>query len=102
MKDALIVRPIEGVLCWQISAFFAGGGISAGNGIQSQLRIIYPYKKEAESDLCQKGDTMYRVLELNPQLQPFAGDIELRMSNYHSTKSRLLPYGGTLNDFANA
>ncbi len=102
MKDALIVRPIEGVLCWQISAFFAGGGISAGNGIQSQLRIIYPYKKEAESDLCQKGDTMYRVLELNPQLQPFAGDIELRMSNYHSTRSRLLPYGGTLNDFANA
>lgn len=45
---------------------------------------------------------MYRVLELNPQLQPFAGDIELRMSNYHGTKSRLMPNGGTLNDFANA
>lgn len=45
---------------------------------------------------------MYRVLELNPQLQPFAGDIELRMHNYRSTKERLLPQGGTLNEFANA
>ena len=45
---------------------------------------------------------MYRVLELNPQLQPFAGDIELRMHNYRSTKERLMPNGGTLNEFANA
>ena len=45
---------------------------------------------------------MYRVLELNPQLQPFAGDIDLRMFNYHNTKHRLMPQGGTLNDFANA
>ncbi len=45
---------------------------------------------------------MYRVLELNPQLQPFAGDINLRMYNYNSTKERLMPQGGTLNDFANA
>ena len=44
---------------------------------------------------------MYRVLELNPQLQPFAGDIELRMFNYHNTKHRLMPQGGTLKDFAN-
>ena len=45
---------------------------------------------------------MYRVLELNPQLLPFSGDIDLRMQNYHSTKERLMPQGGTLNDFANA
>ncbi len=45
---------------------------------------------------------MYRVLELNPQLQPFAGDIDLRMSRYHETKNRLLGDGKTLNDFANA
>ncbi|MBR2001403.1 MAG: alpha amylase C-terminal domain-containing protein [Firmicutes bacterium] len=45
---------------------------------------------------------MYRVLELNPQLQPFAGDIDLRMANYERTKSRLVPEGKTLNDFANA
>ena len=45
---------------------------------------------------------MYRVLELNPQLQPFAGDIELRMQNYRNTKERLMPQGGTLNEFANA
>jgi len=45
---------------------------------------------------------MYRVLELNPQLQPFAGDIDLRMNNYYSTKERLMPQGGTLNEFANA
>ena len=45
---------------------------------------------------------MYRVLELNPQLLPFSGDIDLRMHLYHSTKERLLANGGTLNDFANA
>lgn len=45
---------------------------------------------------------MYRVLELNPQLLPFSGDIDLRMSLYHSTKDRLLANGATLNDFANA
>jgi len=45
---------------------------------------------------------MYRILELNPQLQSFAGDIDLRMFLYHSTKKRLLNEGQTLNDFANA
>ncbi len=45
---------------------------------------------------------MYRILEFNPQLQPFAGDIDLRMANYYETKGRLLSNGGTLNDFANA
>ena len=45
---------------------------------------------------------MYRILELNPQLQDFKGDIDLRMSVYHDTKKRLLPNGGTLNEFANA
>ena len=45
---------------------------------------------------------MYRILELNPQLIPFEGDIGLRMHLYNSTKSRLLPEGGKLKDFANA
>ena len=45
---------------------------------------------------------MYKILELNPQLQPFAGDIDLRMFLYRSTKQRILAEGQTLNDFANA
>ena len=45
---------------------------------------------------------MYKVIELNPQLQPYAGDNDLRMANYHNTKNRLLSNGLTLNDFANA
>ena len=46
---------------------------------------------------------MYRILELNPQLKPFAHDIELRMELYRSTKNRLLGGGRmTLKDFANA
>ena len=45
---------------------------------------------------------MYRILELNPQLQSFAGDIDLRMFLYRATKGRLLTEGQTLNDFANA
>ena len=45
---------------------------------------------------------MYRILELNPQLQYFSGDIDLRMARYHETKSRILNQGMTLKDFANA
>ena len=45
---------------------------------------------------------MYRILELNPQLQNFAGDIDLRMFLYRATKNRILNEGQTLNDFANA
>lgn len=45
---------------------------------------------------------MYRILELNPQLQSFAGDIDLRMFLYHSTKERILNKDQSLNDFANA
>ncbi len=45
---------------------------------------------------------MYRLLELNPQLQPFAGDIDLRMFLYRTTKQRLLGEDQTLLDFANA
>ena len=45
---------------------------------------------------------MYRILELNPQLAPFAGDIDLRMGLYRGAKDRLLAPGQTLSDFANA
>ncbi len=45
---------------------------------------------------------MYRILELNPQLGAFAGDIDQRMLRYYETKYRLMPNGGTLNDFSNA
>ena len=45
---------------------------------------------------------MYRLLELNPQLQRFAWDIDYRMQRYWETKHRLLPDGKTLEDFANA
>ena len=45
---------------------------------------------------------MYRILELNPQLKAFEGDIQLRMDLYNRTKERLLTGGKTLKDFANA
>ena len=45
---------------------------------------------------------MYRLLELNPQLQDFAGDIDLRMFLYRATKGRILTGDQTLNEFANA
>ena len=44
---------------------------------------------------------MYRILELNPQLYDFSGDIDLRMSMYENTKKRLLRNGQSLSDFAN-
>ena len=57
---------------------------------------------ETEEMVRMEGDTMYRILELNPQLKPFESDINLRMELYHNTKKRLLAQGGTLKDFAQA
>ena len=45
---------------------------------------------------------MYRILELNPQLQNFAWDIDYLMELYRNAKARILGEGQTLNDFANA
>ena len=45
---------------------------------------------------------MYRLIELNPQLQSYVADIDLRMSLFRDTKKRLLADGQTLYDFANA
>lgn len=45
---------------------------------------------------------MYKILELNPQLQSFSGDIDLRMRYYNDTKNRLLGDRRTLDEFANA
>ena len=43
----------------------------------------------------------YKILKNDPQLRPFAGDIDLRMEHYRKTKARLLRDGQTLADFAN-
>ncbi len=45
---------------------------------------------------------MLRILEYNPQLAPFAGDIDLRMNLYRQTRERLLTGGRSLKDFAQA
>ncbi len=44
----------------------------------------------------------YKLLKTDPTLQPFEGDIRLRMENYTRIKNRLLQPGQTLADFANA
>ena len=64
--------------------------------------IIVPTREKGTGVTSVIGGIMYRVLELNPQLQPFASDIDLRMFNYYNTKHRLMPQGGSLKDFANA
>lgn len=43
----------------------------------------------------------YKILEIDPYLEPFAGDIELRMQNYRDTKARVLGKGRKLSSFAN-
>ena len=47
-------------------------------------------------------NNMYRILELNPQLQQFSWDIDYRMELYRNAKARILGEGQTLSDFANA
>ncbi len=45
---------------------------------------------------------MYRILELNPQLQAYAHHIDERMALYNEAKKKLLTECGTLNEFSNA
>ncbi len=43
----------------------------------------------------------YKILKIDPYLQPFSKDINLRMQNYLQKKNALLSPGQTLSDFAN-
>ncbi len=45
---------------------------------------------------------MYRMLERMPELQPFEGDIRLRMDRYRNKRAQLLQGHDNLVDFANA
>ncbi len=45
---------------------------------------------------------MYKILDYNPEIRAYAGDIDLRMQLYSDTKKRILKDGQTLLDFANA
>ena len=47
-------------------------------------------------------NNMYRILELNPQLQQLSWDIDYRLELYRNAKARILGEGQTLSDFANA
>ena len=43
----------------------------------------------------------YKLLKNDPQLRPFAHDIDLRMTNYEKKKAELLTSAASLSDFAN-
>ena len=43
-----------------------------------------------------------KITSIDPSLEPFAGDLQLRMDKYEAAKASLLKPGQTLNDFANA
>ncbi|MBR3020369.1 MAG: hypothetical protein IKH57_25450, partial [Clostridia bacterium] len=45
---------------------------------------------------------MYRLLKTHPELQPFEGDINLRMERYKNKLYQLLQGKTSLKDFANA
>ena len=45
---------------------------------------------------------MHHLLEKFPDLQPFEGDINLRMDRYWGKRNQLLQGCGSLKDFANA
>ena len=44
---------------------------------------------------------MYKILEIDPLLTPFAGDIELRMNRYRKMRKRIAGDNGSLAAFAN-
>ncbi len=44
----------------------------------------------------------YKILKIDPYLEPYESDIELRMNAYKNTRAGLLKKGESLSDFANA
>ena len=42
-----------------------------------------------------------KIIHMNPCLEPFAGDLQLRMENFQRTKKDILSDGRSLSDFAN-
>lgn len=44
---------------------------------------------------------MYAILDYNPQLRPYAGEVERRVRRWRQVKAALLSGGGTLSQFAN-
>ena len=46
-------------------------------------------------------DTKYKILEIDPYLEPFESDINMRMENYKQKKKELIKRGVKLVDFAN-
>ena len=42
-----------------------------------------------------------KILEIDPGLMPYEGDLKLRMQNYENKKAQLLSNAKSLNDFAN-
>ncbi len=49
----------------------------------------------------ERADQPYSILQIDPWLERYQGDIELRMARYKATRRALMPEGGTLCDFAN-
>ena len=48
-----------------------------------------------------KNKVPYRILEIDPWLGPYAGEIDLRMKRYKARREEILPDGGSISDFAN-
>ena len=48
-----------------------------------------------------KSKVPYRILEIDPWLGPYAGEIDLRMKRYQAKRDEILPQGGSIADFAN-
>ena len=47
-----------------------------------------------------KREKNYKILDIDPYIKPYAGDIRLRMDLYDQAKKRLLQKGQSLRDFA--
>ena len=43
----------------------------------------------------------YGIIRIDPWLEPFSGEIDLRMDRYKAKRDQLIPPEGSLNDFAN-
>lgn len=59
-------------------------------------------KAELKSEKGKEKRTMYKIIENDPWLQPYEGDIELRMERYEGKKNQLLQNAASLKEFASA
>jgi 1,4-alpha-glucan branching enzyme len=90
------------LICWEYRKLRLIFCLFCGK-IRENKSVIFEFRQEVYPMDATKQTTQstYAILQIDPGLAPYAGDIALRMENYQKMRGKLLTGQNSLNDFAN-